>query len=463
MGGSRKDEKGKGKAMERRSNSTEQYGARSTLQDSAVHEDLLSTQTDPDSPRVGYFSRSFLAAAPLPLPSTSPLVPFSAPIPLPLPPTTLSNGLPNPLIRWRELPVTTIREDLSLYKTLMKARLSALVVLTAMAGYAMCPLDPTSTTSAMEAFASTLASTLPPGTTIESLAPGYPSPSTNSLTLSGLLPATVGTTLCAASAAAFNQLIEAPYDAQMTRTRARPVPRRFITPLHASTFGLVSGLTGVGTLYAINPLAASIGLGTILLYCPLYTIAKRHTIYNTWLGAVVGALPPMIGWAACTGSLDPTTQPGAYALFLLCFFWQFPHFNSLAHTLRSSYAASGYRMLAVLDPPHNALVSLRYSVALIPLSFLFPPLGLTTSIFPFLATIPNGAMAYAAWKFYKDREERKAKLLFWASLGHLPVVLGLAMACKKDLWEDEGVVNEVEEESEGSDSDEESEGEVERV
>jgi protoheme IX farnesyltransferase len=224
-----------------------------------------------------------------------------------------------------------------------------------------------------------------------------------------------------------------------------------MTPLHAATFGALTGVIGVGTLYAINPLAASIGLGTILLYCPLYTIAKRHTVYNTWLGAIVGSLPPMIGWAACTSSLSPITQPGAYALFALLFFWQFPHFNSLAHTLRSSYASSGYRMLSVLNPAHNASVALRYSLAMIPLSFVFPALGLTNALFPWLALVPNGAMAIAAWRFWRKREDRRAKVLFWSSLVHLPVVLAMAMLCKKGLWgsseeeeliEEEGVLEE---------------------
>ncbi|PAK71764.1 hypothetical protein B8W95_13125, partial [Staphylococcus pasteuri] len=87
-------------------------------------------------------------------------------------------------------------------------------------------------------------------------------------------------------------------------------------------------------------------------------MSKRHTVYNTWIGSLVGAIPPLIGWAACTASIDPISQPGAWALFGVMFAWQFPHFMSLAHTLRSSYASSGYRMLAVLDPPKNALVSL---------------------------------------------------------------------------------------------------------
>lgn len=420
------------------------------MQPSSVHEDLLSTPSSSSSAspssssarssegrsrQPDYFSRSFLSSLspPLPPPSTSPLVPLSAPIPSALPPTMLSNGLPNPLIRWRPLASTSLKEDLELYKTLSKARLSALVVLTAMAGYAMGPTEAGVAGEAFEMFANSLST----GSLQSLSALDGPAPTTtNSLTLSVLLPATVGTALCSASAASFNQLIEAPYDAQMARTRSRPVPRRLLSPLHATTFGLISGLTGVGTLAAINPLAASVGLGTILLYFPLYTLAKRHTIYNTWLGAVVGALPPLIGWSACTGSLDPFTQPGAWALFALLYFWQFPHFNSLSHTLRSSYAGSGYRMLAVLDPPRNALVSLRYSLALIPLAFVFPPIGLTTIYFPFLATIPNGVMAFAAWRFYQERGERRAKELFWCSLAHLPIVLGLGMVCRKGLWEE---------------------------
>lgn len=424
------------------------------LQPADVHEDLLSTSpsprssTNPTRSKINYFSRSFLAAPVLPPPSTSPLVPLSASIPSPLPPTLLSNGLPNPLIRWRERPLTTVGDDLELYKTLAKSRLTALVVLTAMSGYAMCPVDPTSAHAAMELFANSLGTT-----TLDSLTP---SSSTNSLALSVLLPATVGTALCSSSAATFNQLIEAPYDAQMTRTRARPMPRRIMSPLHATSFGLLTGVTGVGTLYAINPLAASIGLGTILLYFPIYTLLKRHTIYNTWLGAVVGALPPLIGWSACTGTLSPLTEPGAWALFALMFFWQFPHFNALSHTLRSSYAGSGYRMLAVLDPRQNALVALRYSFALVPLSFLFPPLGLTTVWFPLFATIPNGAMGIAAWRFWRKREDRRAKVLFWTSLVHLPAVFGLAMVCKKSLWESDADAL-VDDEEEGSGEAEEEE------
>ncbi|GAA6011061.1 hypothetical protein JCM10207_005482 [Rhodosporidiobolus poonsookiae] len=377
-----------------------------------------------------FFSPSYLLAEepPLPPPSTSPLVPLSTPIPSALPSSVLSNGLPNPSIRWRASPQTSIRDDIDLYKALGKFKLSSLVVLTTMAGYAMCPFDPSTATAAMDAFAQTLSSL--PSDALSSATSAV----SNNLTLSILLPTTVGTTLCAFSAASLNQLIEAPYDAQMARTRGRPLPKRAVTPLHAAAYGALTGSVGLATLWAINPLSAFLGAFTIVLYCPLYTISKRHTPFNTWLGSVVGAVPPLIGWAACTDSVDPLTQPGAWALFALMFFWQFPHFMSLAHTLRSSYASSGYRMLAVLDPAKNALVSLRYSAALLPLCWAFPALGLTNSAFALLSTLPNGLLFIAAWRFWRRREERRAKELFWASLIQLPVVLGLAMACKKGLW-----------------------------
>ena len=103
-------------------------------------------------------------------------------------------------------------------------------------------------------------------------------------------------------------------------------------------------------------------------------------------------------------------------------------------------------MLPVLNPSHNALVSLRYSAAILPLCAAFPSLGLTTSVFPWLALAPNGVMAVAAYRFWSKREDKRAKLLFWTSLVHLPLVLALAMVCKKGLWSsgEEGEVEEYE-------------------
>ncbi|GAA5967112.1 hypothetical protein JCM3765_001502 [Sporobolomyces pararoseus] len=453
---------------------TLRYTSSSSRRPVYAHEDLLSTSStnpprsspSPSSPSSrrsssrkqpppSFFSQSYLTTPPIsvsandepPLspPSTSPLVPLQSPLPKPLPPSLLSNGLPNPQVRWRPRPQTSIGQDVELYKQLGKFKLSSLVVLTTMAGYAMCPVDPSVTSAAVDAFAQSLStSTLSSTPTSTSLLSSLGSSPANNLTLSVLLPTTVGTTLCAFSAASFNQLIESPYDAQMARTRSRPLPKRLVTPLHSFFYGTLTGSLGLTTLYFINPLSSFLGLFTIILYCPLYTISKRHTIYNTWIGSIVGALPPLIGWAACTDSLDPWTQPGAWSLFFLMFFWQFPHFMSLAHTLRSSYASSGYRMLSVLNPPQNALVGLRYSLALIPLCFTFPYLGLTNGWFAGLSLLPNGLMTVCAWRFWKKREERRAKELFWSSLISLPVVLVLMLACKKGLWGDDNQVEDEE-------------------
>ena len=261
-----------------------------------AHEDLLlpSSTTKQSSSR-----RVTEEEPPLLPPSTSPLVPLSSEIPTPLPSSVLSNGLPNPAIRWRPSRQTSIQDDVQLYKQLGKFKLSSLVVLTTMAGYAICPVDPGTTHAAMDAFAQSLAaagSSTPADAVTAAIPPAADgalgSSPANNLTLSVLLPTTVGTTLCAFSAASFNQLIEAPYDAQMARTRNRPLPKRAVTPLHAATYGALTGTVGLATLYAINPLSAALGLATIALYCPLYTISKRHTVYNTWIGSLVGGGPP---------------------------------------------------------------------------------------------------------------------------------------------------------------------------
>jgi protoheme IX farnesyltransferase len=336
-------------------------------------------------------------------------------------------------IDWRPLPALSPSSLLSIYKSLSKSRLSTLVVLTAMAGYAMCPVNPASTSAALEAFVSSL-----PSVSAITLTSAV-DPVANTLSLPVLLSTTVGTALCSASANTINQLIEYPYDAQMSRTRGRPLVRRLLSPIHAASFALVTGTSGVALLFTqVNSLTASLGLLNIILYAFAYTPLKRLTIANTWLGAVVGALPPLMGWAACTGSLHPLTQPGAWALFGLLFAWQFPHFNALAWTLRRDYARAGYRMMSVVDPGLNGRVALRYSLACFPICAVFPWLGLTSSAFAVLSCVPNGAMAWSAWRFWRARgakRDAEAKRLFWASLVHLPAVLVLMMACKAEMWD----------------------------
>ena len=164
---------------------------------------------------------------------------------------------------------------------LSKSRLSGLVVMTTAAGHVMAP---------------------------EAICPA---------TMGAALG---GTFLCAASANSFNQIIEVPHDALMARTRQRPLPSERISPAHATAWASAAGLTGIGTLaLGTNPITAALGGGTLALYTLVYTPMKRTTHLNTWVGSVVGALPPLMGWTAGGGSL---LSPEAAVLFSALFLWQ---------------------------------------------------------------------------------------------------------------------------------------------
>jgi protoheme IX farnesyltransferase len=325
-------------------------------------------------------------------------------------------------------PITTLspRRLLKIYSQLSKTRLTTLIVLTAMSGVAISPL-PT--------------------------------------TISVLLATALGTALCSASANTINQIAEVPYDAQMSRTRNRPLVRRAITPLHAAGFAVVTGLAGPGILLAfVNPTTAILGAFNIFLYAGVYTALKRRSVINTWAGSVVGGIPPLMGWTACGGQLLPSVSSpmtlflppflsaasslpplplpleyinnplSALALFSLLFTWQFPHFNSLSHLTRAGYAQAGYRMLSVTSPSKNALVSLRHSTLLIACCSILTPLaGITTWTFALTSLIPNGILWRSAWKFWRDGTEKNARVLWYNSLWYLPAVLGLMMFHKRGM------------------------------
>ncbi|KAK7440179.1 Protoheme IX farnesyltransferase, mitochondrial [Stygiomarasmius scandens] len=306
------------------------------------------------------------------------------------------------------------------YSELSKARLSILNVLAVMSGMALSPL-PT--------------------------------------TVPILLSTAVGTAFCCASANTLNQLQEVPFDAQMARTRNRPLVRRAITPFHATGFAVATGIAGPVILWTMtNPTTAILGASNILLYAGAYTWMKRKSIWNTWVGAVVGAVPAWMGWTACGGHLLPspsypvhfflppflTDTPldlsmidnplAPFAFFMLMFSWQFPHFNGLSYVVRGSYAQAGYRMLSVLDPKKNALVSLRHAILLTSTcSILIPLSGLTTWWFALTSLPANLVCLEAAWRFWRNGGEKQAMKVFRHSLWYLPVVLGLMMFHKQGI------------------------------
>lgn len=328
-----------------------------------------------------------------------------------------------PLSAYRPAEVLTPARLLKVYAQLSKARLSFLVVLTAMSGVALSPLP---------------------------------------ATVPILLSTAIGTALCSASANSLNQLQEVPFDAQMARTRNRPLVRRAISPVHGAAFATITGLGGPALLwFMVNPTTALLGAGNIFLYAGVYTWMKRKSIANTWVGSVVGAIPPLMGWTACGGQLFPSSSypvevflpsflspiplppidlslidnPLApFAFFMLLFSWQFPHFNALAHIVRGSYAQAGYRMLAVLDPVKNALVSLRHTALLVPIcSILVPLSGMTTWVFALTSLVPNLIWVRASWKFWRKGGEKEARTVFQHSLWYLPVVMGLMMVHKQGV------------------------------
>ncbi|KAI9473606.1 MAG: protoheme IX farnesyltransferase [Benjaminiella poitrasii] len=247
-------------------------------------------------------------------------------------------------------------------------------------------------------------------------------------TVATLLATTVGTALCIGSANAINQWIETPYDAQMLRTRNRVLGRRSLSQFHAFSFGTLTGVAGVSLLATcVNPLTAVLGATNIGLYTCLYTPMKRTSIANTWVGAVVGAIPPMMGYTAVTNGLDA----GAWVLGGLLYAWQFPHFNALAWNLRADYSKAGYRMMAVTDPKLNARVALRYSLAMFPLCLAVPYLDLTSWWFAVDSSVINGVLAWGSYKFWRNSNDKTGRQLFFGSVIHLPVLLALLMIHKR--------------------------------
>ena len=162
-----------------------------------------------------------------------------------------------------------------------------------------------------------------------------------------LLATFAGTGLVAASAGALNQWLEVATDAQMDRTAQRPLPAGRLAAWQVLAFGGVTLVVGLGWLWKFaNPLTAALGLVTWVLYVGVYTPLKTRTPFNTVVGAIAGACPVLMGWAAAGG----TWGLQAATLFLIVFLWQFPHFMAIAWMYREQYARAGMRMLSVVDP-----------------------------------------------------------------------------------------------------------------
>jgi heme o synthase len=238
-----------------------------------------------------------------------------------------------------------------------------------------------------------------------------------------LLHTLAGTMLVAGGTAALNQYIERDMDAAMRRTAARPLPSGILQPREVLTFGL--GTLVTGTLWlalAVNLLASFLAIATSLLYLGLYTPLKKRTPLATAVGAFPGALPPLIGWAAASGSLSRE----AWVLFAILFFWQFPHFLSIAWIYREDYARAGIRMLPVVD--RSGDLTFRQIVAmsaiLVPVT-LFPSVMGLAGIRYFFAALVLGMilLQFSLWAA-RHRTNTRAKWLMHATVAHIPILLG---------------------------------------
>ncbi len=234
--------------------------------------------------------------------------------------------------------------------------------------------------------------------------------------------AMLGTALAAASAAILNQVIEKRRDGLMLRTRNRPLPAGLVPSSVAFTAGCILGFAGFALLATeINMLTGVLGGANILIYVLLYTPLKPRTTMNTIVGAVCGAIPPLMGWTAVTGRIDPA----AWVLAGVLFVWQIPHFLALAWKYREDYARGGHAMLPVFDADGRitSQAALLTTLLLVPLLLSATIFGLTgwwSAAFSFFATLLFAALAI---QFARYKDDRTARALFLASIAWLPLVL----------------------------------------
>ncbi len=244
-----------------------------------------------------------------------------------------------------------------------------------------------------------------------------------------LLHTVFGTAAAAAGAAALNQWWEYNLDALMQRTRSRPVPAGRMRPRDAVILGSALSIFGVAYLaFVCNALSAALAAITIIIYIFAYTPLKRVSTFNTALGAVPGALPPMIGWAAARGTLNA----GAWTLFAILFFWQLPHFFAIAWMYRDDYARAGFQMISSDDRTgeRSASQSVFFCMLLFVVAGLPAFLGIAT-VFYLLAELILGAVFVAvAMRFLKTRARSDARRLFITSIIYLPLLLGALVLSK---------------------------------
>ena len=244
-----------------------------------------------------------------------------------------------------------------------------------------------------------------------------------------LLRVFFGTAAAAAGAAALNQWWEWQLDALMQRTKSRPVPGGRMRPVSAFVIG--AALSAAGVIYlavACNALSATLAGVTVAIYIFAYTPLKRVSTFNTLVGAVPGALPPVIGWAAARGTLDA----GAWSLFTIVFLWQLPHFFAISWMYRDDYARAGFQMIASDDPTgeRSASQSVFFCILLLVLAGLPGFVGVVNFLYVPVELVLGGLFVVVAMRFLRTRTRADARLLFITSIVYLPLLLAALVLTK---------------------------------
>lgn len=300
-----------------------------------------------------------------------------------------SHDLPSAGALAEVVPARPLRALLTPYLELSKARLNALVVLTAGVGYVLAA-----------------------GTQIDWPRLGW---------------ALLGTTLAAWGASAFNQWLEVRDDARMWRTRRRPLPSRRVRTAAALRYALLVSFAGPVLLAGfVNLAAAALALASLLIYVLAYTPLKLRTPLNTLVGAVVGALPPAVGWVAATGNLGT----GGWILGGILFVWQIPHALALGWMYREDIRRSRFRMLPVVDSAGQVtgFVILIHALVLVPLTLTLTLAGVTGWVYALGALVLGCGLVLASAILAKQRSPTAARRLFFATVVYLPLLLGLMIA-----------------------------------
>ncbi|MFN0136976.1 MAG: heme o synthase [Phycisphaerae bacterium] len=236
----------------------------------------------------------------------------------------------------------------------------------------------------------------------------------------------IGTTLSAFGANAANQCMEVDRDARMKRTRNRPLPSGRLDRGTAAMVAVAMCVAGPAVLlFSVNWVTAALSAACIIIYIAIYTPLKTRSTANTFVGAVCGAIPPMMGWSAATGTLEP----GAFVLGAILFVWQIPHFLALAWMYREDYQRGGYRMLPLFDPAGQLTCQaiVIYSLMLVPVTLLLTLSGVVGVVYAAAALLLGVGLILLGVRLYRERTLASARGVFLASVIYLPVLMGVML------------------------------------